>query len=535
MTDAEQSARVDRIVKLPTKTELLLNKSSEEYASGYTFNEVLDEKSKQSDVFDAMLRPIINNVLQGYNCTLFAYGASGSGKTYTMIGDQHAHTTGMVPRTINEIFNRVNGMNVEYTVRISYLEICNEELIDLFAATENGVSLKIYENSKGQSQINGLTEIVAPTAIEAYEAIHRGRAKMQDASRTLRSHSIITIMVYIKEKPKRRSLDGNVELLKFSKFSLVELAGSESVHKKSLVSFNRVVQALIAKSAHIPYRDSKITRILQESLGGNSKTTFIATIAPGDNAIEETINTLEYVTRVKGICNRPQINERLNKTILLNDIDIEINKLKQNILANRTRTGRFLTDESYNESMAKLNESIDHVQKGRNKLEILTEQYNHIQQLFSDVYSNLQLHNRNIASIHGSVTTLRRQMDALQDKSKPIEEQIGRISRTELELTKQASELQVVVEESNQEIQQLAASVDRRSEYEKQLEKTCERFAANMKNQLNEMVQFVQSNATAIDNMMSLYANKYGESNIRQIEFNDSSRQIFFQKNSIRP
>lgn len=270
-----------------------MNRAGEEFANGFTFSEVFDEKSHDADVFDAMLRPIVNDVLQGYNCTLFAYGSTGSGKTHTMIGDRCTQSAGMVPRTIDEIFSRLNGMDVEYTVRISYLEIFNEELIDLFAATDNGAVLKIYENAKGQVQVNGLTEIAARTATDACDALHGGQAKMKNGTKSLRSHSIITIMVYIKEKPKRRSIDANVELLKFSKFSLVELAGSESAYKsgsdhsvrlkvnQSLVSFNRVVQALIAKSTHIPYRDSKMTRILQESLGGNSKTSFIATIAPG--------------------------------------------------------------------------------------------------------------------------------------------------------------------------------------------------------------------------------------------------------------
>lgn len=526
LTDAEQSIGVGKIVRVPAKTQLLVNKPGEEFASGYTFAEVFDEGSGNADVFDAMLRPIVNDVLQGFNCTLFAYGSSGSGKTHTMIGDRHTKSAGMAPRTIDEIFGRLNGMNVEYTVRISYLEIFNEELIDLFATTDTGVSLKIYENAKGQVQLNGLTEIGASTAAEACDALHRGQAKMKNGTKSLRSHSIITIMVYIKEKPKRRSFDANVELLKFSKFSLVELAGSESVYNKSssdhsvrlkvnqsLVSFNRVVQALIAKSVHIPYRDSKMTRILQESLGGNSKTTFIATIAPGENATEETMNTLEYVTRAKNICNRPQINERLSKTVLLKDIDDQINQLKLDILANRTKTGRFLTEEFYSDSLNQLNTSIHHVQKGKGEMDVLHEQYAKIQELFSDANSNLQQHNRKIECIQNSVACMRRQADTVKEKTDSIVTQIGRLSRTEVELTAQASGLRVVADEIGHDVQQLHASVDRRSGYEQQLEQTCKRFASNVKRQLDEMVQFVQLNATMVENMLSSYSSKYGESN----------------------
>lgn len=534
MTDVEQSIRVGKIIQVPNKTQLLVNKAGDEFTNGFTFTEVFDEKSQQNDVFDVMLRPIVNDVLQGYNCTLFAYGSSGSGKTHTMIGDRRAELAGMVPRSIDEIFNRLNGMDVEYTVRISYMEIFNEELIDLFATTaENGVALKIYENTKGQVQVNGLTEIVAHTSAEACDALHRGQAKMKNGTKSLRSHSIITVMMYIKEKPKRRSIDANVELLKYSKLSLVELAGSESAYKsgsdqsarlkvnQSLVSFNRVVQALIAKSVHIPYRDSKMTRILQESLGGNSKTSFIATIAPGDNATEETLNTLDYVTRAKNICNKPQINERLSKTVLLKDINDQINQLKQDILANRTKTGRFLTDEFYSDRMNELNTSTHHVQRSKCELDVLNEQYAKIQALFSDVNSNLQQHNRKIESIHGSVVSMRREMNELKDQTDAIVEQIGRLSRTELELSSQTSELVTVTDEISHEIQQLHASIDRRSDYEKQLEQTCKIFASNVKRQLDEMVQFIQLNATMVDNMLSSYATKYGKSRSKHFANSD--------------
>lgn len=507
-----------------------MNKAAEEISNGFTFTEVFDEKSQQNDVFEVMLRPIVSDVLQGYNCTLFAYGSSGSGKTYTMIGDASARTAGMVPRTICEIFGRMDSMNVEFTVRISYLEIFNEELIDLFAASgDNGVTLKIYENAKGLLQVNGLTEILAPTAADACDALYRGQQKMKNGIKSLRSHSIFTIMVYIKEKPKRRSFDSNVELLKFSKFSLVELAGSESAYKsgsdqsarfkvnQSLVSFNRVVQALIAKSAHIPYRDSKMTRILQESLGGNSKTSFIATISPGENATEETMNTLEYVTRAKSIFNRPQINERLNKTVLLKDIDGQINRLKQDILANRTKTGRFLTDESYTDSVNQLNTSIHHVQKGKSELDMLNDQYERIQELFSDLHLNLQQHNHKIKSIHGSVTSMRRQMVELKHRTDSMVLQIDRLNGTECKLLNQSSTLQSVVDDISVDTQQLHASIDRRSNYERQLEQTCKRFASNVKRQLDGMVQFIQLNATMVENMLSSYATKYGKCHRRQL------------------
>lgn len=522
MTDAEKSSNVRKIVQVPSKTQLLVNKVGDEFASGFTFAEVFDEEAKQDEVFDAMLRPIVDDVLQGYNCTLFAYGSSGSGKTHTMIGDRN-RLAGMGPRTIEEIFSRVNGMNVEYTVRISYLEIFNEELIDLFATADNGVALKIYENAKGQVQVNGLREIVATSATEASEALHRGHARMKNGTKSLRSHSIITIMVYIKEKPKRRSFDSNFDVLKFSKLSLVELAGSESAYKsgsdqsarlkvnQSLVSFNRVVQALIGKSAHIPYRDSKMMRILHESLGGNSKTSFIATIAPGHNATEETLSTLEYVSRVKNICNRPQINERLSKTVLLEVIATQIDRLKRDIEANKTKTGRYLTEESYSDSMNQLNKSIHHVQKSKSELDMLTEEYAKIQGLFSDVSSNLQQHERKIENILASVAMMRRHMDELNDKIDATVDQIGRMSHTEGELLHQASGLTVVVDEAGKDTQQLHASIDRRTEYEKNLERTCKRFVSNVKGQLDEMVQFIRLNATMVDNMLSSYAGKYGE------------------------
>lgn len=236
------------------------------------------------------------------------------------------------------------------------------------------------------------------------------------------------------------------------------------------------------------------------------------------------------MTRAKNICNRPQINERLSKTVLLKDIDDQINQLKQNILANRTKTGRYLTDESYSESLNQLNTSINHVQKGKGELDVLHEQYAKIQELFSDINSNLQQHNRKIQGIHSTVARMRRSMNAVKDQTGMMVERIGRLSRDEVELTAQVSGLSVVVEEVSHETEQLHASIDRRSSYEKQLEQTCKRFTSNVKRQLDEMVQFIQLNATMVDNMLSSYTSKYGESHTHT---HTRSRPVLVQIHSI--
>lgn len=230
-----------------------------------------------------MAKPILNQVLQGYNCTLFAYGQTGTGKTYTMEGDlTENHGTfsseaGIIPRTLYSLFAILeSGGNVEFSVRVSFVELYNEELRDLNAvswdvnASTNGGGLKIFDEKGGGTVIVGLEETLISSAEEGLKILKRGSERRMMAStkcneQSSRSHSIFTLTIHIKETS---NLTGE-ELIKVGKFNLVDLAGSENVGRSgavqgrareagminvSLLALGRVINKLVERNGHIPYR-----------------------------------------------------------------------------------------------------------------------------------------------------------------------------------------------------------------------------------------------------------------------------------------
>jgi kinesin family protein 11 len=310
--------------------------------------------------------------MNGFNCTIFAYGQTGTGKTYTMTGDisdvlPPPDAAGIIPRVLYALFSRLEADEIENSVKCSFIELYNEELRDLFS-TDDAVKLKIFEDNskKGNSTtlVQGMEERHLKTAAHGIELLRDGSYKRQVAATkcndlSSRSHTVFTIMVYIK-----RMNEEGVEELCAGKLNLVDLAGSENIQRsgaenkraaeaglinKSLLTLGRVINALVERSSHIPYRESKLTRLLQDSLGGRTKTCIIATVSPAKSNLEETISTLDYAFRAKNIRNKPQVNQAINKKTLLKEFTAEIEKLKGELIATRQRNGVYLTQENYEE------------------------------------------------------------------------------------------------------------------------------------------------------------------------------------------
>ncbi|KPV74072.1 uncharacterized protein RHOBADRAFT_4799, partial [Rhodotorula graminis WP1] len=284
-------------------------------------------------------KPILQQVLQGYNCTIFAYGQTGTGKTYTMEGNLSPYhgtfhpDAGIIPRTLYSLFDRLVESKCEYSVRCSFIELYNEELRDLNSPDSADLALRIYEETKNGSTgvvIQGLEETFINSAEDGLRVLRRGSERRQIAAtncneRSSRSHSIFTINVHIKDNSKEGQ-----DVLKVGKLNLVDLAGSENVGRSgavqgrareagminaSLLALGRVINQLAdktdsTKKQHIAYRSSKLTRLLQDSLGGRTKTTIIATISPV--SYEETASTLSYAHQAKSIQNRPEVNQRVS-------------------------------------------------------------------------------------------------------------------------------------------------------------------------------------------------------------------------------
>ena len=249
---------------------------------------------------------------------------------------------GIVPRVLYALFDKLSQEETENSVKCSFIELYNEELRDLCAA-DDSVKLKIFDDNskKGQTttMVQGMEECHLKTAREGIQLLRSGSHKRQVAATkcndlSSRSHTVFTITVYI----KRTTEDGQ-EYLSAGKLNLVDLAGSENIQRsgaenkraaeaglinKSLLTLGRVINALVERSSHIPYRESKLTRLLQDSLGGRTKTCIIATLSPAKSNLEETISTLDYAFRAKNIRNKPQVNQAINKKTLLREFTAEI-------------------------------------------------------------------------------------------------------------------------------------------------------------------------------------------------------------------
>ncbi|RAO65196.1 uncharacterized protein BHQ10_001208 [Talaromyces amestolkiae] len=338
----------------------------------YHFDKVFSPAADQTTLFDDVVTPILNEMLSGYNCTIFAYGQTGTGKTYTMSGDMTdtlgilSENAGIIPRVLYSLFTKLEDR--ESTVKCSFIELYNEELRDLLSPDDKA-NLKIYENESKRGHnsttlVQGMEEHFIHSATAGIKLLRGGSYKRQVAATkcndlSSRSHTIFTVTTSVK-----RTTEAGEEYISTGKLNLVDLAGSENIQRsgadnkraaeaglinKSLLTLGRVINALVDKSSHIPYRESKLTRLLQDSLGGQTKTCIIATVSPARSNLEETISTLDYAFRAKNIRNKPQINSTLPKKTLLREYTMEIEQLKSDLIATRHRNGVYLSAEAYEE------------------------------------------------------------------------------------------------------------------------------------------------------------------------------------------
>ena len=333
----------------------------------FTFDHVFGPTSTQLELYDAVVKPVVAEVLQGFNCTVFAYGQTGTGKTHTMEGNiQEENMKGIIPRSVEDIFQRLGAITCDSSVKISFMELYNENLEDLLIEENTGARLKLAETPRGVV-VQNLENLHVNTAADIYKHLESALAKRKVSATKMnkqssRSHSVFTITIRIKET----NADGE-DLIKVGKLNLVDLAGSECVGRsgaqgdrkreagninQSLLTLGRVISALVEHRPHIPYRDSKLTRILRESLGGKAKTTIIATVTPSSSGFEETCSTLKYANTAKSIENKPEVNQRMTKRALLKDYEVDMHRMKDMLAAARAKDGVYLPTERYDELMA---------------------------------------------------------------------------------------------------------------------------------------------------------------------------------------
>ncbi|KAL2715662.1 hypothetical protein V1478_015360 [Vespula squamosa] len=319
----------------------------------FTFDAVYDWRSTQQELYEETVRPLVSSVLDGFNGTIFAYGQTGTGKTYTMEGSKMEHEKrGIIPRSFEHIFNHIGrSENMQYLVRASYLEIYQEEIRDLLHRDQS-LRFELKEKPESGVFVKDLSTAVCKSAAEIQRLMNEGNQNRTIGATNMnehssRSHAIFLITI------EMGSIGDNGGI-RVGRLNLVDLAGSERQSKTgasgerlkeaskinlSLSALGNVISALVdGKTTHVPYRDSKLTRLLQDSLGGNSKTIMVANIGPASYNYDETLTTLRYANRAKNIKNKPRINED-PKDALLRQYQEEIGRLKEK-LAQRSMVQR---------------------------------------------------------------------------------------------------------------------------------------------------------------------------------------------------
>ncbi|KAK0090601.1 hypothetical protein PV325_010567 [Microctonus aethiopoides] len=527
---SEMSGKSLTVVDVPTPRECVVReRPQDKHTKKFTFDRVFGPSSKQLDVYNAVVSPLLDEVLAGYNCTVFAYGQTGTGKTFTMEGlsnDPAIHwqsdtTAGIIPRSLSHLFDELRMLeSQEYTVRVSFLELYNEELFDLLSPNDDASKIRLYEDAskKGAVIIHGLEEVTVHNKNEVYKILEKGSEKRQTAATLMnaqssRSHTVFSVTVHIKEN----TVDGE-ELLKTGKLNLVDLAGSENVGRsgavdrrareagninQSLLTLGRVITALVERAPHIPYRESKLTRLLQESLGGRTKTSIIATISPASINLEETLSTLDYAHRAKNITNRPEINQKMSKKALLKEYTEEIERLRRDLQATRERNGVYLAHDNYNEMQMTIEFQGKEIE----------EKLNHIKALEETMAAKEKL----LEELKIDLAATKHQVEITEQEKNEQRHLVETHVKTERKLLHQAKSLLKVAEIASSDTYKLHNKIERKNDVEMNNKTVGDKFQENISKQVDDIQNELSSHT---EELMKFYS--FSESQICNQKDNDS-------------
>ncbi|KAF3787285.1 kinesin-related protein [Nymphaea thermarum] len=461
----------------------------------FAFDKVFGPGSQQKDLYNQAIVPIVNEVLEGYNCTIFAYGQTGTGKTYTMEGGSKKAKNGdfpidagVIPRAVRQIFEILEAQHAEYSMKVTFLELYNEEITDLLAPPDDYLKfsddkqkkpIALMEDGKGGVFVRGLEEEIVCTANEIYKILEKGSAKRRTAETLLnkqssRSHSIFSITIHIKE-----STPEGEELIKCGKLNLVDLAGSENISRsgaregrareageinKSLLTLGRVINSLVEHSGHVPYRESKLTRLLRDSLGGKTKTCIIATISPSIHCLEETLSTLDYAHRAKNIKNRPEVNQKMMKSAMIKDLYGEIDRLKQEVYAAREKNGIYIPRDRYLQEEAEKKAMSEKIERMELDLEAKDK--------------------RKLVDIEHALSDLEERYKQANAIIKEKEYLISNLLRSEKALVERAIELRTELENATTDVSGLFAKIERKDKIEEGNRVLVQKFQGQLVQQL---------------------------------------------------
>lgn len=347
----------------------------------FSFARVFAEDTAQEEVFKQVAQPVIESCLNGYNGTIFAYGQTGSGKTFTMSGSESWKQRGIIPRSFSFIFDEIErNKQQRYNVYASYFEIYNESGYDLLDQKHAQLGLdawskiELFEDDFSNIHLKNLSIHKVGTEDEALDLLMMGNFIRQVSATPMnlassRSHCIFTIAF--------ESRDESSGVIKTSKLHLVDLAGSERVFKKnkegtiieeakyinlSLSYLEHVIIALHdkvkGKRVHIPYRNSMMTTILRDSLGGNCRTVMIANLSTDTENISETISTARFAQRCSMLVNEVYVNQFADPSLRVKELERENALLKKELSSFRKKSRRELTEEEKSRTESEINEFI---------------------------------------------------------------------------------------------------------------------------------------------------------------------------------
>jgi len=494
LNQAEKDKKAYSIVETPHIKQIdVKDKLS---SKSYQFDRVFGPKSQQLDVYKSVVEPLIEQVMMGYNCTVFAYGQTGTGKTFTMEGGvkrsasvswDEDPTSGIIPRALAQILDNLKAQsdNLEYSVKISFLELYNEEIFDLLSTpVDDTTKLRLYEDAykKGSVIIQGLEEVQVHTKSQVYTILEKGSDKRKTAETLMnanssRSHTVFTVTVHIKEAMLEE------EVLRIGKLNLVDLAGSENVGRsgakdgrareagninQSLLTLGRVITNLVERAPHIPYRESKLTRLLQDSLGGRTKTSIIATVSPATINLEETLSTLDYAYRARSILNRPEINARLSKEDLVKEYSTEMDRIKRDLMQLREKNGIYIAQENYLEMLHQMEQNEVLISEKTKEMIALKEEMEKKKLLFDEVEKNMIYKSREIQKVKDQLEVKEENLAVVSKDLKKVvrekEEQEHLVSKhveTEHKLGLQAKKLLVGCDDMDTDLDKLHNKLDK--------------------------------------------------------------------------
>ncbi|KAI4891435.1 hypothetical protein NFI96_022124, partial [Prochilodus magdalenae] len=466
----------------------------------YTFDMVFGPSAKQIDVYRSVVCPILDEVIMGYNCTIFAYGQTGTGKTFTMEGERSPNEeftweedplAGIIPRTLHQIFEKLTSNGMEFSVKVSLLEIYNEELFDLLSPSPDVTErLQLFDDPRNKRGVivKGLEEITVHNKNEVYQILERGAAKRKTASTLMnayssRSHSVFSVTIHMKEI----TLDGE-ELVKIGKLNLVDLAGSENIGRsgavdkrareagninQSLLTLGRVITALVERGPHVPYRESKLTRILQDSLGGRTKTSIIATVSPAS------INLEEYTE--------------------------EIERLKRDLAATRDKHGVYVSPENYESMNSKLVSQEEQITEYTERIAAVEEELKRMMELFSDSKQRLDQCTEDLQERTEQLEEAHKDLKETRHKLTQEEFITTRLQTTEEHLYSAAGKLLSTAEASTADVGGLHAKLQRVKAVEQHNTTVQKSFSQRMEQNCSSMQSALQEQSLKHSTILDHY------------------------------